>query len=158
AGAIPGHYTAVVQAGDGGFLGPVSAALAQTGQIPIGTMSLLFVATPPNGAGWQVSVGGQNIPGVEVSQVNSRFTEYAANISAFAGQIDDLRFTALAGLPMWKTCILGRFSFHPSLFPSRSNRLYLDLGASYWGCALSGVPSEILVFSAGKALSSIIAE
>src|ERR1051326_8993707 len=65
AGGIPGHYTAVIQAGDYGA-GRVSAALAQTAQIPVGTMSLLFVATPPFTAGWQFSVGGQTIPVVEV--------------------------------------------------------------------------------------------
>jgi len=117
-GGIPGHFTAVLQAGTSG-LSFASVALAQTAQVPVGTMSLLFVATSPNGGGWQVSVGGQTIPVVEVSQVDSRFNEYGANISAFAGLTEELRFTALpgtSGANMW----LGEIQLSPIAVPEPS--------------------------------------
>jgi hypothetical protein len=112
-GGIPGHYAGVLQAGVGGGPGLVSAALAQTGQIPDGTMSLSFVATPPNGGGWQITVGGQSIPVVEISQVDSRFNEYGANISAFAGLTDELRFTMLPGTSSPGNMWLGEIQFSP---------------------------------------------
>jgi len=131
AGGIPGHNTAVIQAGDY-TTGLVSAALAQTAQIPVGTMSLLFVATPPYGPGWEVSIGGQTIPVVEVSQVNSRFNEYGANISAFAGQIDELRFTALAGLPT-VNMYLGEIQFSPIAIPEPRTPALLAAGVlGFW--------------------------
>ncbi len=123
---IPGHNTAFLQAGSGNF-GLVSVALAQTAQFPAGTMSLLFVATPPNGGGWQVSVGGQTIPVVEVSQVDTRFNEYEANISAFAGLTEELRFTALpgtSGANMW----LGEIQFSPMEMPEPSTLALVGLG------------------------------
>jgi hypothetical protein len=129
-GAIAGHNTAVIQAGNLGFQGPVSAAFAQTAQIPVGTVSLLFVATPPNGAGWQVTIGGQSIPVVEVSQVNSRFNEYGANISAFAGLTEELRFTALVG-PQGSSLNLGEVQFSP--VPEPTTGALIVLGGVLFG-------------------------
>jgi hypothetical protein len=76
-------------------------------------MSLSFVATPPNGGGWQITVGGQSIPVVEISQVDSRFNEYGANISAFAGLTDELRFTMLPGTSSPGNMWLGEIQFSP---------------------------------------------
>ena len=118
--------TAFLQAGSGSF-GLVSVALAQTAQFPAETMSLLFVATPPNGGGWQVSVGGQTIPVVEVSQVDTRFNEYEANISGFAGLTEELRFTALpgtSGANLW----LGEIQFSPTEVPEPSPLALFGLG------------------------------
>ena len=60
-------YMPVLQAGAGG-----DASLAQTGVIPLGTRSLLFLtgAAPPSGGGWTVTVGSQTIPVVEVSRIS----------------------------------------------------------------------------------------
>jgi len=131
-GGIPGHYTVVVQAGlaNGSVF---SAAIAQTAQIPAGSMSLLFSSTPPNGGGWQVTVGGQQLPVVEVSQ-GARFNEYGLDISHFAGQVDELRFTALpgtSGANMW----LGQIQFSPVAVPEPSLFASMVLGLLAVGAA-----------------------
>lgn len=131
-GGIPGHYTAVLQAGAVNA-STVSAAIAQTGQIPAGTMSLLFVATPPSGGGWKVTIGGQSIPVVEVSQVDSRFNEYGANISAFAGLTDELRFTALPGTSSPGNMWLGEIQFSPIPVPEPTTATVFVLGGLLLG-------------------------
>jgi hypothetical protein len=125
-GGIPGDYTAVLQAGFPGSF----ASIAQTAQIPSGVMSLLFLATPPKLAGWEITIGGRNIPVVEVT-AGSRFNEYGANISAFAGMTEELRFTQLftsgIGGSMW----LGQIQFSPVAVPEPCSVGLVSLGALF---------------------------
>jgi len=110
-GGIPGHNTAVLEAAPAGWPVEIPAAIAQSIQIPVGSTSVLFVATPPNGRGWQVTIDNQSISVIEIAQVDSRFNQYGADISRFAGQIHELRFSALPGTTMW----LGEIQFSPSV-------------------------------------------
>lgn len=115
-GAIPGNnYTVVIQA-TGGSTGP-STSLAQTALIPSTAESLLFTASLPYSAGWQVTIGGQVIPVTEISTVGSDYAVYGGNISAFAGQVEQLEFSALAGNGPSVNLYLDSVSFSPNLVP-----------------------------------------
>lgn len=85
-----GNYSAVLfngiqpPVGDG-----LIAEIGQTGTIPVGTLSLRFVATSLSPV---VSFGGNAIA---VQQVGStaRYNVFAGDISSFAGQTGELRFS-----------------------------------------------------------------
>jgi hypothetical protein len=112
---IPGNaYTVVLQAGE------VSASIAQTALIPATSESILFTATWPYASGWQVTVAGQIIPVSQVSIVGSGISIYAGDISAFAGQTDELRFTALAGAGSPVNMWLDSISFSTAPVPEPS--------------------------------------
>jgi hypothetical protein len=88
---IDGNYSVLLQGS-----GTASAAsISQTNLIPTGTQSLLFKAQPGTGP-LDISIGGQNIPFTAVgSGVN--YTLYGANLSAWAGDTEQLMFSALLG-------------------------------------------------------------
>jgi MYXO-CTERM domain-containing protein len=90
---IPGNsYTVILQASI-----EDTASIAQTALIPDTAESIFFTASSPYSSGWQVTVAGQIIPVFQVSNVASGIYVYEGNILAFAGQTDELQFTALAG-------------------------------------------------------------
>jgi hypothetical protein len=98
-GNIPGNnYTVILQAGnDGGDAGRpnATASLAQTALIPSTAQSIEFTASIPYGAGWQISINGQPIAVSQIGTVNSYYGVFAGNVSAYAGEVDQLEFTAL---------------------------------------------------------------
>jgi hypothetical protein len=91
---LQGNYSAFLQ-GSSVFAGQQSAAIAQVGQIPSAAESIQFLFSTsflpfiP-----QVTFGGQTIPVVQLSS-NATYVTLGGNISAFAGQTGELRFTAL---------------------------------------------------------------
>jgi len=79
--------------------GAVTAAIAQTGQIPQDARSITFLTGPATFL--QVTFGGQSISLVAAG-VGPNYVIKAGDISSFAGQIGELRFTGVAaggGLP-----------------------------------------------------------
>ena len=131
-GTIPGNsYTVVLQAGASGQDG-VSAAIAQTALIPATAKSILFTANNPN-FGWQVSIAGQNIPVSQVSTVGNYYAVWAGDISAYAGQKDELRFTALFGAGPSVNLYLDSISFSSSSVPEPSEFALTALGALLLG-------------------------
>ena len=116
-GNIPGNnYTIVLQAGSGGDLSE-TASIAQTALIPASAESIEFTASFPYGAGWQVAINGQVIPVSEIGSVNSYYNIYAGNISAFAGNIDQLEFTALTSSGPSVNLYLDNISFSSNPVP-----------------------------------------
>lgn len=108
---IPGNsYTLILQASI-----EDTASIAQTALIPDTAESIFFTATSPYSSGWQVAIAGQNVPVSQISTVGAGIYVYGGNISAYAGQIDELQFTALAGggspVNMWLDSI--QFSSSP---------------------------------------------
>jgi len=95
-----------------------NAAIGQTGQIPSGASSLLFLRVSQSG--FQVSFGGQSIPLVQFGTSGNNII-MAANISMFAGQTGELLF---AGGGLFDDI---RFSNQPIPEPSAS--CLLGLGA-----------------------------
>ena len=94
---IEGGYTAILQAGRDPNEFPipttlVSVALAQTGLVPVDSLSLRFLAYTA-GTPFTLTLGGVNIPVVDLATFPS-YHLYGGDISAFAGSIAELRFTA----------------------------------------------------------------
>jgi hypothetical protein len=129
---IPGHYTAFLLAGTYG-LPLVSAAIAQTGQIPPDAMSLLFVANgSPANDNWNVTIGGQTIPVTQLSQASPGYYLFGANISQFAGQTEELRFTANVGIGLG-SLFFGEIQFSSSPVPEPSSAGLLLFGSILCG-------------------------
>ncbi|HEX3799744.1 MAG TPA: hypothetical protein VH413_13695 [Verrucomicrobiae bacterium] len=132
-GVIPGNqYTVVLQAGLNGVNGASTASIAQTGLIPSGSRSIIFTAAPPTGPGWSVMLGGQNIPVVPESQQGS-YVEYIGDISAFAGQTDELRFTADFSANKLGGMVLDNIQFSPNLVPEPSVWSLILCGTAFFG-------------------------
>ncbi|SRR6266446_3383647 len=97
---IEGYFTALLQAGS---LNPPlqfgSAGIGQTGLIPSAARSLLFDVSMLEGfiSNFCVTVGGQSMRFTQVS-AGANFQTYGVDISSFAGQTEELRFTAQPGL------------------------------------------------------------
>lgn len=89
-------YLVVLQAGYNGGPANVSASIAQTGWIPSTANSILFTASFPYASGWQLMIGGQVIP-VSLMGIIGNYGNYTADVSSFAGQVEELRFVALPG-------------------------------------------------------------
>jgi hypothetical protein len=116
--AIPGNaYTILLQAGIG-LEHP--ASISQTGLIPPTAESILFQASFPYAAGWQVSIGGQAIPVTQISTVDASYRVYAGDVSAFAGEVETLEFTALEGSGPTVNLYLDAISFSSSPIPEPS--------------------------------------
>src|SRR5579885_1899630 len=98
-----GNFAVALQDSSFGSTLPAASgpgSISQTGLVPTDAESLLF-AMVPFGEGISVSLGGQNLSYIAISNlVNSaglNYTVYGANISAFAGQTETLTFTAFSG-------------------------------------------------------------
>ncbi len=95
---IDGSYSVLLQ---GSFPASIPS-ISQTGTIPAGTKSLLFEAHSGSGA-LDVLLGTQIVPFVAVG-IGPNYTLYGANISAWAGQTEQLAFAACessTGLNNW---------------------------------------------------------
>jgi hypothetical protein len=98
--APEGNYFVVLQAGHepGAPAGVLAdASIAQFGTVPTFAQSIQFLSSQgmANGA---VSFGGQALPFTLLAIEPSGWGRWGADITAFAGQSGELRFTAL-GLP-----------------------------------------------------------
>jgi hypothetical protein len=90
--AIDGNYSVLLQ----GFA--TASAISQTGLIPVGTQSLLFEGQPGYGSPTlNVLVGTQSVPFVAVG-----YGLYAADISAWAGQTEQLTFSVPMNSLSWE--------------------------------------------------------
>jgi hypothetical protein len=95
---LQGNYTVFLESRIyGAGLGPQKAAIGQTGLIPAAAQSLRFVESAGEGP-LQVTFNGQLVPLVALVFGANR-TTYGGDISAFAGQTGELRFTSPESLP-----------------------------------------------------------
>jgi hypothetical protein len=69
-----------------------AGTISQTGLVPANAESILFKAQPGT-ASFVVSLDGQTIP-FSALVTGPNYTLYGGNISAFAGQVSDMAFTA----------------------------------------------------------------
>ena len=116
-GPMEGNWTAVVQAGSQFPVpGPLPTTLAQTGFVPVGTLSVQMLVRgnlPTDVNNMAVSLGGQP---VTMRPLQTGF--YGADISQFAGQTAELRITVLPtpGSPN-ATVMLDHIVFSPLAVP-----------------------------------------
>lgn len=137
-GLIQGNFTAVVMSGIAGpGVGlPADATLAQTGLVPAGTESLDFKAQLDGGSSFTVALGGQTLSLVPL-QAGVNFTRYGADIHAWAGQVAELAFTAIAQRPHHSATWLYLDSI---VFSSQAVPEPGVLGLSALGASLVGWP------------------
>ena len=91
---LQGNYTAYVNGSE--FGPPTSAYIDQTGQIPMGSMSIQFYVDQSGFANFQVTFAGNLIPTTQIGS-GPNYYIMGGNISAYAGDSGNLQFTALPG-------------------------------------------------------------
>jgi hypothetical protein len=110
---IDGAFT--VQLHGGGSI-PTGASISQTSLVPVDAVSILFKAQYSGLGGGMllVSLGGQNILFSPLS-TGPNYTLYGGDVSAFAGQAEQLMFTASPGNDnYWE---LDDIQFSPQVIP-----------------------------------------
>jgi len=111
---ISGNYSVLLTGG----LSPFPATISQTGLVPIGSESLLFQAQP-GFSSLVVTLGSENLPFFAIA-TGPNYTLYGADISPFAGQSEQLMFSALnvsSGLNNWS---LDNIQFSSTAIPEPS--------------------------------------
>jgi hypothetical protein len=125
--SISGLYSVLLQ---GGVTSP-DATISQTGLVPVLTESILFEGQA--GAGpLLLSLGGQNIP-VLIVGTGPNYTMYGGNVSAFAGQTEQLEFSAPEGYNENNYWNIDNIQFSPSAIPEPSQFALGALGALLLG-------------------------
>jgi len=119
---IDGNYSVLLQ-GSGVSSVP---SISQTGLIPAGTQSLLFEGKPGLGA-LDVLIGTQIVSFSAIGG-GANYTLYGADISAWAGDTEQLTFTALesdSGMNNWE---IDDISFSPNAVPEPSPLALTGIG------------------------------
>jgi hypothetical protein len=129
--APQGNYFVLLQAGHEPMAPPgvlADASIAQFGTVPTFAQSIQFLSTPLLFSDVSVSLGGQSLPLVLLS-IESGWGRWGADVSAFAGQSAELRFTALGtpALP-FGTFYLDDIRFSPLPVPEPSMWALLAVG------------------------------
>jgi len=116
---LQGKYSVYIEGSSGGT--PTSAYIAQTGQIPPYAKSLTFLAQLGS---LQITFNGRSIPYSPFGS-GADYTIYEGDISQFAGQLGELRFTALPNTYGF----LDNIQFSSQPIPEPSSLALLGLGA-----------------------------
>ena len=135
-GAAISNRTAMLQGGTGPS--DVAVSLAQTGMVPAGSLSLQFMARTIRAEGFHVpetfivSMNGQALPYYTL-QSQGGIRLYGVDVSAFAGQMADLRFTQPNGSELFDNFALDNISFSPLAVPEPGTWALLGLGGALLG-------------------------
>lgn len=122
---LDGNYSVLLQ---GSFSSGVS--LSQTATIPAGAQSILFDGAYGGGV-LALSIGNQAVPFVEIGSGPGGSTEYAANISAWADDPEQLTFSALqdtSGPNNWE---LDDIAFSPNTVAEPSPFILAGVGGIF---------------------------
>ena len=121
--AIQGKYSIFVQGGSQFAYTTNGASIMQTGQIPATAQSIFYW-----GGALQVFFNGQTLAFNAISN-KPNYTVWAADISAYAGQVGQLSFTAL-----WQTSgLLDNIQFSSTPVPEPSNLALVALTLALFG-------------------------
>ena len=107
-------------------LGPQSAAIGQTAQIPFAAQSVSFWGLA---GGLALSFAGQAVPFAQTG-TTANYNIYAADISAFSGQIGELLFTA----PFKSSGRIDNIQFSSTAVPEPTTLALALLGATLLVC------------------------
>jgi hypothetical protein len=123
-GPIDGNYSVLLYGGETAS----SASISQTGLIPAGTQSLFFdVGTSLYSEALEVLIGNQSIPFSAVGS-GPNYTRYGANISAWAGDTEQLTFWALEETSEPNEWELDDIIFSPNAVPEPSPLAMTGIG------------------------------
>jgi hypothetical protein len=131
---LQGSYTVFLQPdyNSGGGAIPNSVAIAQTGQIPLTARSLEFFAYF---SGLQVTFGGQSLPILDLG-TGPNYTIYGVDVSAFAGQTGELRFTCPPVQPSgFGGARLDAIEFSSQSVPEPDEAALLAGALGLWWCS-----------------------
>jgi hypothetical protein len=129
---IEGNFTACMRSGPAPGAGNESLSLAQTGHVPAGSRSQLFKIAFPVGTGARsVSLGGIALNTVPLESTG-RYTLYGADVSEFADQTEELRFTAVATGSTFSGFYLDSIQFSPQAIPEPGSAGLLLASFGVW--------------------------
>ena len=131
---LAGNYSASLDNGEGGS---GTAALAQTGFVPGFAKSLQFIAAADvsDSVGYlSVSFNGQNLP-LFMLTPGANYDLYGCDISVFAGQTGELRFTENLNTTPIGVAFLDNIAFSNQPVPEPATWLLLVCGAGLIGLA-----------------------
>ena len=130
---IEGSYSILLQGGAYPSSGPAFASIAQVGLLPAGTKSIEFKGNGVPISSIGLFVAGQSIPVFPLSTTPS-YTLYGADVSQFAGQVAELRLTALVSPTYpFPNLLVDSFEFSNTAIPEPST-----IGISIFGASLLG--------------------
>jgi len=122
---IDGYYSVLLT----GSASASIPSISQTGLIPAGTQSLLFEAESGPGNGiLEVQIGTQTIAFAPLA-TEPNYTVYGASISAWAGQREQLTFTALQDNTALNNWEIDDISFSTQAVPEPSPLALTGVGA-----------------------------
>ena len=119
---IQGNYSVLLWTAS--FSEEPSVGIGQTGQIPNSANSLVFWATF---GGIQVTFNGQVISFFTTGST-ANYNIYAADISAYAGQTGELRFTTPSRSPLGNVALLDNIQFSSTTVPEPGTSALIALG------------------------------
>lgn len=130
---IQGNYTAFLEAGLqlGSSTTSADASLSQTGLVPLGTKSLSFLAVT-NGP-FAVSLGGTTLNLISSPVAGHNYSLFQADITAFAGQTEELDFAVFAENPynnFVRSLVLDDIQFSPEAVPEPSGLSLVVVGVA----------------------------
>ena len=127
---LDGNYSVFMLGGEvmnEGGLTPESASISQTALIPAGTQALLFKAQQDGPGPLDVDIGTQNVSLTAVG-IGPNYLIYGANISAWAGQTEELTFLAPASATEQSGWVIDDISFSPNAVPEPTSFTLIGIG------------------------------
>lgn len=122
---IDGNYSVLLQGGAGNG-GSAAASISQTELIPAGMESLLFEAQPGD-ATLEVLIGTQDVPITAIGN-GPNYTLYGANISEWAGDTEELTFSAVGEDSSPNNWEIDDISFSTTAVPEPNAVFLLGIG------------------------------
>jgi hypothetical protein len=116
-----------------GYFVQENASLSQTGLVPADAQSIHFKSRLMSGNTIEVSLGGQSLFLVPL-RVTAAYTLYGADVSAFAGQTTELRFTSIIRDGQFNHWMLDSIQFSPQSIPEPGGAVLVGLGTAviFW--------------------------
>ena len=125
---LSGNYSVLLQGG----LTASNASISQTALVPGGAEAILFEAQGTGVGTLVVSLGGQNLSLFALSS-GANYTLYGANISTFAGETEQLTFSALGVSSGFNNWNIDDIQFSASTVPEPGVMGLLGLGGLLFG-------------------------